>query len=126
LNKGENHLYFLFGGGKLYHKTQIQEMISDRVEKEVELILNKKMTIRQTAKIVGVSKSSVARDISVKLPETHPLLVSQVRDVINENKANAPMRGGLATRKRWKELTGYGKKEFWDEIIQRRQESCQI
>ena len=59
-------------------------------------------TVRAAAKRFGVSKSTVHKDISQKLPKLNHRLYEQVRCVLDTNKAERHIRGGLATRAKYK------------------------
>lgn len=60
------------------------------------------MTVRAAAKKFGVSKSTVHKDLSERLPLYDRALYTQVKAVLEENKAQRHIRGGLATRKKYK------------------------
>ena len=61
-------------------------------------ILEKQATVRQTAKVFGVSKSTVHKDVSERLLKINPNLAHQVREILDENKAERHIRGGMATK----------------------------
>lgn len=74
-------------------------------ERAVELgqyIIESKATVRSTAKKFGVSKSTVHKDVSERLKYINPKLYSQVKEVLEINKAQRHIRGGLATRRKYK------------------------
>lgn len=58
-------------------------------------------TVRSAAKHFGISKSTVHKDLSQRLPQYNKTLYQQVRQVLNLNKAERHIRGGLATRKKY-------------------------
>jgi len=58
-------------------------------------------TVRDTAKHFGVSKSTVHKDLSQRLPKCNHLLYQKVRKVLDLNKAERHLRGGLATRNKY-------------------------
>lgn len=58
-------------------------------------------TVRNAAKHFGISKSTVHKDLSQRLPRYNKLLYNQVRCVLDENKAQRHIRGGIATRKKY-------------------------
>ena len=62
--------------------------------KELEV----KDTVRGAAKKYGVSKSTVHKDVSERLLKINPGLASEVRAILNENKAERHIRGGMATK----------------------------
>ena len=59
-------------------------------------------TVRAAARHFGISKSTVHKDLSQRLPQYNPPLFSQVRKVLETNKAQRHIRGGLATRRKYK------------------------
>ena len=61
-------------------------------------------TVRQTAAVFGISKSTVHNDVTKRLCVINPLLCSEVKAVLEENKAERHIRGGLATRKKYIEM----------------------
>ena len=67
-----------------------------------EYIVKNKSTVRSAAKAFGISKSTVHMDVTQKLEDIDPLLCRQVRQVLDVNKAQRHIRGGLATREKYK------------------------
>ena len=65
-------------------------------------MIEQKATVRGTAKKFGISKSTVHKDIQDRLPTFNRSLYLQVKAVLEENKAERHIRGGLATRKKYK------------------------
>ena len=65
-------------------------------------ILEKQATVRQTAKVFGVSKSTVHKDVTERLEEIYPLLASEVKQVLEKNKSERHIRGGKATKMKYK------------------------
>jgi len=59
-------------------------------------------TVRRTAKHFGVSKSTVHKDLCQRLPQCNKSLYKQVRPVLEQNKAERHIRGGLATREKYR------------------------
>lgn len=62
-------------------------------------IIETRTTIRQAAKHFGLSKSTVHKDLAERLPAANHALYAAVREILDENKAERHIRGGLATRK---------------------------
>ena len=58
-------------------------------------------TVRAAGKKYGISKSTVHKDLSQRLPQCNKLLYQQVRQVLEHNKAQRHIRGGIATKKRY-------------------------
>lgn len=66
-----------------------------------EYIVEHGATVRSTAAAFGCSKSTVHKDVSVRLRRICPALYSQVRTVLDCNKAQRHLRGGAATRRKY-------------------------
>ncbi len=58
-------------------------------------------TVRSAAKQFGISKSTVHKDLTDKLPKLNPGLYAQVRLLLEQNKLERHIRGGLATRRKY-------------------------
>lgn len=83
-------------------------MFNDYEERAVELgryIAQSKATVRAAAKRFGISKSTVHSDITGKLKKIDPELYSEVRKVLDLNKEERHIRGGIATREKYKRET---------------------
>lgn len=65
-------------------------------------IIETRTTIRQAAKHFGLSKSTVHKDLSERLPMANRALYLSVREILDQNRAERHIRGGLATRKKYK------------------------
>ncbi len=65
-------------------------------------IIENKTTVRAAAKRFGISKSTVHKDIQDRLPTFNRPLYLQVKAVLEENKAERHIRGGMATRRKYK------------------------
>jgi putative DeoR family transcriptional regulator (stage III sporulation protein D) len=65
-------------------------------------IIENKATVRAAAHKFGVSKSTVHKDLAERLPIFKRTLYLQVKDVLEENKAERHIRGGIATRRKYK------------------------
>lgn len=64
-------------------------------------IVENQGTVRSAAKKFGISKSTVHKDLSQRLPAFNRPLYLQVKDVLEQNKAERHIRGGIATRKKY-------------------------
>ena len=60
-------------------------------------------TVRDAAKYFGVSKSTIHKDMTSRLPDIDASLYEDVRKILDVNKAERHLRGGLATREKYKE-----------------------
>ena len=67
-----------------------------------QYIIENRATVRAAAKKFGISKSTVHKDLSERLPAFNRALYLQVKEVLDENKAERHIRGGIATRKKYK------------------------
>ena len=67
-------------------------------------IIENRATVRQAAKQFGISKSTVHKDIAERLPFINRQLYRQAKEILDENKAQRHIRGGMATRKKYKGL----------------------
>ncbi|MDN5347041.1 MAG: putative DeoR family transcriptional regulator, stage sporulation protein [Clostridia bacterium] len=85
----------------------MQDHIRERVLEIAAYIVRYKCTVRQAAGVFMVSKSTVHKDVTERLPRLDGLLASQVREVLEINKAERHLRGGEATRKKYKEIEVY-------------------
>lgn len=65
-------------------------------------IIEDRATVRAAAKKFGISKSTVHKDLQDRLPQFNRTLYLQVKEILEENKAQRHIRGGLATRKKYK------------------------
>lgn len=75
----------------------------NRCEQFGEYIVEQRATVRQTAKFFGISKSTVHKDVSVELRQVNRSLWERVREVLETNKSERHLRGGEATRKKYRE-----------------------
>lgn len=67
-----------------------------------EYIIETGATVRAAAKKFHISKSTVHKDVSDRLQSVNPQLYKEVRHILEVNKAQRHIRGGMATRKKYK------------------------
>ena len=79
----------------------MREDIEKRALEIGHYIVEKSATVRQTASVFRVSKSTVHKDVTERLPAIDHTLADEVRTVLNVNKAERHIRGGLATREKY-------------------------
>ncbi len=79
----------------------VQDYIEQRVIEVSKYILATKATVRQVARFFGVSKSTVHKDVTERLPRVNQNLARQVKKVLEYNKAVRHLRGGEATRQKF-------------------------
>ena len=64
-------------------------------------IIDNNTTLRQAAKHFGISKSTVHKDVTERLVQVNPSLAAEARKVLDVNKSERHIRGGLATREKY-------------------------
>ena len=80
----------------------MRESLEERACDLAAYIIEKRTTVRAAAKKFGVSKSTVHKDLTERLRRGDPGLYAQVRKLLDLNKAERHIRGGLATRRKYK------------------------
>ena len=78
--------------------------IEERAIELAHYIIDSKDTVRGAAKKFGISKSTVHKDVSERLKKINPSLAKQVRVILDENKAERHIRGGMATKRKYSNL----------------------
>lgn len=73
----------------------------ERAARLGEYIVRNKATVRAAAKVFGISKSTVHTDVTDRLKNSDPVLYHQVREVLDLNKAQRHLRGGMATKEKY-------------------------
>lgn len=79
----------------------MKDYIEERVILFANYIIENKATIRSTAKNFNISKSTVHKDISERLPHINRSLASAARAILETNKQERHIRGGMATRNKY-------------------------
>ncbi|MBQ2699503.1 MAG: sporulation transcriptional regulator SpoIIID [Firmicutes bacterium] len=79
----------------------MQDHIIKRVLEVSAYIIESAATVRQTAAVFGVSKSTVHKDVTERLPLINAQLSARVRDILDNNKAERHIRGGEATKRKY-------------------------
>ncbi|MCT4593941.1 MAG: sporulation transcriptional regulator SpoIIID [Anaeromicrobium sp.] len=80
----------------------MKDYIEERAIEIAKYIINEKATVRQTARVFGVSKSTVHKDVTERLPKINPRVANQVKIILDKNKAERHIRGGKATRMKYR------------------------
>ncbi|WP_156290896.1 sporulation transcriptional regulator SpoIIID [Oceanobacillus salinisoli] len=80
----------------------MHDYIKERTVRIGKHIVETKKTVRTIAKEFGVSKSTVHKDLTERLPEINPELANQVKEVLEYHKAIRHLRGGEATKKKYR------------------------
>ena len=78
--------------------------IDERAIELAHYIIDSKDTVRGAAKKFGISKSTVHKDVSERLKKINPVLARKVRIILDENKAERHIRGGMATKLKYSHL----------------------
>ncbi|KYH34903.1 stage III sporulation protein D [Clostridium tepidiprofundi DSM 19306] len=82
----------------------MKDYIEKRVLEVAKYIIESKSTIRKTAKVFGVSKSTIHKDMTERLPKLNPQIAHEAKSVLELNKAERHIRGGRATKLKYKSL----------------------
>ncbi len=80
----------------------MRDDIDDRACELAHYMLDNKSTVREAAKRFGVSKSTVHKDLTERLYYTDRILYYRVKELLEFNKSQRHIRGGMATRKKYK------------------------
>lgn len=79
--------------------------MTDSVEERAQMlgsfIAEERATVRQAAQRFGISKSTVHKDVTGRLKSVNPALYAQVREILDINKSERHIRGGMATKKKY-------------------------
>ncbi len=79
----------------------MKDYIEERAIGIANYIIDNNATVRQTAKAYGVSKSTVHKDVTERLMQVNPTLAMEARKVLDLNKSERHIRGGLATKEKY-------------------------
>ncbi|MDH7479957.1 MAG: sporulation transcriptional regulator SpoIIID [Syntrophomonadaceae bacterium] len=80
----------------------MQDYIRNRILEVGSYIIDTSATVRQAADVFKVSKSTVHKDVTERLPAINQQMASEVRKILEINKAERHLRGGEATRRKYK------------------------
>ncbi len=80
--------------------------IEERAVSLANYIIENNATVRQTAKEFGISKSTVHKDVTERLDVVNPALAKKTRSVLDVNKSERHIRGGLATKEKYLHKNG--------------------
>ena len=80
--------------------------IEERAIEVANFIVSSNATVRETAKKFGISKSTVHKDVTERLTKINPNLAASARRVLEVNKSERHIRGGLATREKYLNISG--------------------
>ena len=79
----------------------MKEYIEERAIEIANYIIENNATVRQTAKAFGISKSTVHKDVAERLSQINPALAVEARKVLDLNKSERHIRGGMATKEKY-------------------------
>ncbi|MEI3246056.1 MAG: sporulation transcriptional regulator SpoIIID [Lachnospiraceae bacterium] len=79
----------------------MKDYIEERAVEIATYIIETSATVRQTARKFGISKSTVHKDCTDRMVQINPILARQVREVLDTNKQERHIRGGLATKEKY-------------------------
>ena len=79
----------------------MKDYIEERAIDIANYIIENNATVRQTAGQFGISKSTVHKDVTERLEQINPSLAAQARKVLDVNKSERHIRGGMATREKY-------------------------
>lgn len=79
----------------------MRDYIEERALEIANYIIENNATVRQTAKAFGISKSTVHKDVTERLVQINHSLAAQARQILDTNKSERHIRGGLATRQKY-------------------------
>ena len=82
----------------------MKDYIEERALEIAKYVISEKATVRQAAGVFGVSKSTVHKDVTERLPKINPLIASMVKIVLEQNKAERHIRGGKATKMKYQAI----------------------
>ena len=82
----------------------MKEYIEERAVEVGNYIVDKKATVRQTAKVFGISKSTVHKDVTERLEKINQSLARRAREVLDLNKSERHIRGSMATREKYEKI----------------------
>lgn len=79
----------------------MRDYIEERAVEVANYIIESKATVRQAARKFGISKSTVHKDITERLIQINPTLAAKTRNILDTNKSERHIRGGMATKEKY-------------------------
>ena len=79
----------------------MRDYIAERAVEIAYYIIENQATVRQTARQFGVSKSTIHKDVTDRLSQINPQLAREARKILDYNKQERHIRGGMATREKY-------------------------
>lgn len=84
----------------------------ERTIRLAQYMIEERATVRQTAARFGISKSTVHKDITTRLKKQNAVLYERVQEVLRTNKQERHIRGGMATREKYRAKAAAGRSDF--------------
>ena len=104
MNPAHIHSPCIDAENKLCRGFSMRDYIEERAVEIANYIIENNATVRQTAKQFRISKSTVHKDVTERLLQINPSLAHETRKVLDTNKSERHIRGGLATREKYLHL----------------------
>lgn len=82
----------------------MKDYIEERAIQIANYIIDNNATVRQTAKAFGISKSTVHKDVTERLMQINSTLAKDARRVLDVNKQERHIRGGMATKEKYRHM----------------------
>lgn len=82
----------------------MKDYIEERVLEVASYIIDSKSTIRKTATVFGVSKSTIHKDMTERLPKINQDVAREAKEILDNNKAERHIRGGRATKMKFNKI----------------------
>lgn len=79
----------------------MKDYIEERAINVARFIINNNATVRETAKQFGISKSTIHKDVTERLIKINPILATEAKKVLEVNKQERHIRGGMATKEKY-------------------------
>ena len=83
----------------------MKDYIEERAVELANYIIETKATVRQAAKKYGISKSTVHKDVAERLKKFNPSLAEEAKKVLEINKSERHLRGGMATKLKYSKIS---------------------
>ena len=100
---------YIFRVERLREGFSLKTYIEERAVEVANFIIKSNATVRETAKKFGISKSTVHKDVTERLKKINPMLAIEAKKVLEINKSERHIRGGLATKEKYLTLTGHAR-----------------
>ncbi|MGL4730210.1 MAG: sporulation transcriptional regulator SpoIIID [Clostridium sp.] len=84
----------------------MKDYIEERVMQVAKYIIESQATIRKTAAVFGVSKSTIHKDMTERLPKINAQVAEEAKSILDLNKSERHIRGGKATKMKYKTIEG--------------------